>query len=146
MLAPFMVADTRAQVSCTVTATDASSSGAGACAAAVSSEAALAIWRHRVRRGHYRPLAPARLETLVRQGFEREVAHIDEAQESAPPSPERILLETFDVIELCCGPSSPLLTACSRAGLRVGPRIDIRLSAVWDVKEARVIEWVLFLI
>ena len=61
------------------------------------------------------------------------------------PSPERILIETFDFVELCCGPRSPLSAAVARAGLRVGPRIDLAVHPMWDLRALRVVEWILFL-
>jgi len=62
------------------------------------------------------------------------------------PSPSRILIETFDFIEICCGPHAPLSAAVAKQGLRVGPLIDILKSPLWDIRETRVVEWILFLI
>ena len=61
------------------------------------------------------------------------------------PSPQRILIETFDFVELCCGQTAPLMRAVGRAGLRCGPRIDILAHEFWDLSQTRVVEWLLFL-
>ena len=63
----------------------------------------------------------------------------------APPL-EGILVETFDFLEVCCGVNAPLSAAMARAGLRVGPRVDIRLGGVFDVRTTKFILWVIFLI
>ena len=49
-------------------------------------------------------------------------------------------------MELCCGRNSTLINACSRAGLRCGPRINLLLHSIWDVKSGRLIEWIIFLV
>ena len=61
------------------------------------------------------------------------------------PSPERVLIETFDYMEICCGPRSPLCVAMARQGLRVGPHIDLATHKMWDITSLRVVEWLLFL-
>ena len=60
------------------------------------------------------------------------------------PSPERILIETFDFLELCCGPRAPLSEAFAKQGLRTGPRIDLATHAMWDLRTGRIVEWLLF--
>ena len=60
--------------------------------------------------------------------------------------PERHLVESWDYVEVCCGRNAVLINACSKRGLRCGPRIDILLHATWDIRSNRVVEWLLFLI
>ena len=60
------------------------------------------------------------------------------------PSPTRVLIETFDFLELYCGAESPLTAAMEQQGMRVGPRIDIRIHPAWDVTEFRIFEWLAF--
>ena len=59
---------------------------------------------------------------------------------------ERSLAERFDFIEVCCGGEAPLLNAAQAAHLRTGPRIDIKFHPMWDLREYRILEWLLWLI
>ena len=61
-------------------------------------------------------------------------------------NPERVIVETFDTIELAGGAASPLLAAAARAGLRPCPKIDIGCHPMWDLTESRILEWILFVI
>ena len=65
-----------------------------------------------------------------------------------PPrgGPEYVLIETFDFLELCCGPHAPLSTAVAARGFRVGPRTDILAHGIWDLTEDRVLEWIVLLV
>ena len=56
------------------------------------------------------------------------------------------LIERWDDFEVCRGRDAPLISACTRAGLRCGPRIDILSHSIWDLKSGRLIEWIIFLI
>eukprot|EP00969_Alexandrium_andersonii_P102014 4503197-Alexandrium_andersonii.AAC.1 len=51
--------------------------------------------------------------------------------------PERPWRDMFDFLEACSGRTAPLSRAMARAGLVVGPQIDITLHAVWDVRQSR---------
>ena len=60
--------------------------------------------------------------------------------------PQRSLIERWDYLEICCGRNAPLISACTKAGLRCGPRIDLLTHSIWDVKSGRLIEWIIFLV
>ena len=60
------------------------------------------------------------------------------------PLPDRVLIETFEFIELCCGSRSSLLDAIRHEDLRGGPRIDLATHPMWDM-QLRIVEWLLFL-
>jgi hypothetical protein len=47
---------------------------------------------------------------------------------------------------VCCGPHHPLSDAMARAGLRVGPHVDVLVHPMWDLTCPRVLEWLIFLI
>ena len=147
-LAPAMCTNMRASHSDQLIATDASSFALGATAAPLPPAVHQALWRHRERRGWpthlcgkqgewIRACAPER----VAAEFEEEVAARYVAQDYS-----RNLVERFDVLELCCGKGAPFLAACARMGLRCGPRIDLLLHPMWDLRSGRVIEWVLHLV
>ena len=78
----------------------------------------------------------------------RRAGLIDSVDVETPctPSPTRILVERFDILELCCGKTAPLLSACSAHGLRCGPRIDFAVFRGWDLRDDRVVDWIFFLI
>ena len=61
-------------------------------------------------------------------------------------NPERVIVETFDIIELAGGAAFPLLAAAARAGSRPGPKTDISCHPMRDLIKSRIWEWILFLI
>ena len=83
---------------------------------------------------------------LARNGCDGEVEAIEQAVAAQPLSPDRILAETFDCIEICSGVNGPLTLAWKAAGLRAGPRIDILRFALYDLRDLRLVEWIIFLI
>ena len=46
---------------------------------------------------------------------------------SSVGGPARHLVESWDYVEVCCGKNAVLIDACSKRGLRFGPKIDILL-------------------
>ena len=143
VLSPLLVANLRAQVKPSLWATDASSHMLGRVRADVPPELAQELWRVRDRKGQYTQLAPA-VEALWRaKGLDLDE---DEFLEPGKSSIARILIETFDFVEVCCGPNSPLMLAMSSQGLRCGPRIDLLHHRTWDIGTARVLEWLMFLV
>ena len=45
----------------------------------------------------------------------------------------RTLVEIYDMIVVCCGVDAPLRTALARAGVKVGPCIDLARHEVHDM-------------
>ena len=119
----------------------------------LSASVARELWRHRDRRGTYTKLQ-GRWGDLVLQADAAPVLPADPDPDGdgddlpfgSAPGPERILVETFDFIEICCGQRSPLVKAMTAAGFRVGPRIDISVHALWNIQHLRIIEWLLFMV
>ncbi len=137
-LSPLMCADLRLPHSDVIVATDASEEGLAGCVAPVSPVLYAECLRVRDRRGRPPRLEPeataagARRRSLRRSAF----AVLDEDPDLPEPGqvgPDRVLIETFDFIEVCCGPRHPLSDAMARAGLRVGPHIDVLLHPMWDL-------------
>lgn len=56
-----------------------------------------------------------------------------------------LLFETFEFVEVCCGARAPLSDVVRNCGLRLGPRVDLEAHPMWDITQARVAEWLLFL-
>ena len=126
-------------------ATDASNFGIGVSAAPVPPPLLRELWRHRERRGAYVHLHSqwqCRLRLDELGGEDPQALEAD--LWGTAPSPERVLIECFDFVELCCGPRAPLLSAHAAAGLRVGPRIDLAVHPFWNLAECRIVEWLLF--
>ena len=127
-------------------ATDASTYGEGVAEAELPPAVARELWRHRDRRGGYTRLQPDLAAHLRQVGMQDLEAGVDDLPFGSSPSPGRILIETFDFIEVCSGPRAPLSAAMAAAGFRVGPRIDLKVSDLWDLTSGRIIEWLLFMI
>lgn len=145
VLSPLMVTNLRAGWSDRVVATDASPFAEGAVAARVPTPLLREMWRRRDRRGHYTWIPGREAEALRAGGHDEEMQELEDASEqlTALGAP---LAEKYDFVELCCGPTAPLCVAMSEAGLVVGPRIELKLSALWDLSAERVIAWVLHLV
>ena len=141
VLVPVMESNLRAQVSGDVYATDASPYGLGATAMKVGPIVAKELFRRRERRGHYTQLHSKDAASLYARGL-----ILDEDLEEDCPGPERVIIEMFDVLEICCGKDAPLMSACGDAGLRCGPRIDIAVHGFWDLEAPRVVGWIFFLL
>ena len=56
------------------------------------------------------------------------------------------MIDRWDCLEICCGRNAPLISACTKAGSRCGPRIDLKTHSIWDVKSDRLIEWIILLV
>ena len=148
-LAPLFVSDLRAPVLDEVWAVDASEFGLGGASAPLPATAAREAWRVRDRRGAATRLEPALVARMRAAGLAADAdvqADIDDGMAEAKPRVERILVETFDIIEVFSGRSAPLLRACAARGLRVGPRIDLNEHIAWDILRPRVWEWLFFLV
>ena len=79
------------------------------------------LWRHRERRGAYTRIYGHWATQLRLNGLRDEADALEADCRGTAPSPERVLIETFDFMEICCGPRSPLCEAMARQGLLVGP-------------------------
>ena len=148
VLSPLLLSDLRAQVSTTLFASDASEFGLGVVSAKISPELAREAWRTRERRGQYTRLAPAATTWARSWGLSAGEPGIEEDPLRAPwaPSPERVLIESFDFLAVGGGCGLPLVEACGSLGLRVGPAIASSVHAAWDLQSDRVLEWLIFLV
>ena len=147
VLAPLLVAEADAGFSDLIFCSDAPLARGVACKAHVPVAVHREIYRHRERRGAYTFLHSAAAQRVWASGSELEQAELAEAIEPLEgPDPERLLAERFDVICVCCGVNAPLLTAMAKVGLRTGPKIDIAQHRLWDIRQDRIILWLIFLI
>jgi hypothetical protein len=152
LMAPAMTTNLRAQHSDQLVATDASEHGLGACCTPVDPSLHAEFWRHREQRGSYTWLSGPSACALFAHGSERDIEDLNETLRTRDAPIARVMIETFDFIELCCGPDEadgsppPLSGAVARAGLHVGPKVDIKQHPLWDLGSLRVLEWLLFLV
>lgn len=145
VLAGLMVSNLGADFADRIVCSDASPYAEGAVAAAVPRAVQQELWRHRERRGAYTRVYGHWASQLRLAGLKADAEALEEDRHGTSPSPERVLIETFDFVEVCCGTRSPLCDAVRREGLRVGPRIDLAAHGMWDITVPRVVEWMLFL-
>ena len=103
------------------------------------------MWRHREKRGTYTRLYGEWARTLHLAGLDEEAESLETDIYGTSPAPMRVLIESWDFVELCSGPRAPLSAAIAARGLRVGPRVDLCRSSLWDLRELRIVEYLLFL-
>ena len=130
----------------TLLATDASTFGEGVAEAKLPTAVARELWRHRDRRGGYTRLHPGIASHVMEAAGGDLAAGDDDLPLGSLPSPERVLIETFDFIEICSGSRAPLSAAMAKAGFRVGPRIDLKVNDLWDLTSSRIVQWLLFMV
>ena len=143
VLAPLMTSNLRASMSDQLVASDASGSALASVRAQVPVPVVREVWRHRNRRGYYTKLSTACAEYARSKKLLEDRAWLQDLDEELQPttaSPPWQLLEVYDFVELCTGEAAPLSRAHMIRGMRVGPRIDIRLHPLWDVRSLRLIE------
>ena len=145
-LAPAMVANLAAEHSDMIISTDASEQATAAAVAPLDPGSHQQLWRNRDRRGAYTWVRSREAISAIRAETGAAGGTLEEALAQEQQSPERLLIEVFDFLEVFAGKESPLSSAMSRAGLRCGPRIDIQRHGMWDMECPRVIEWLLFLV
>ena len=144
--APLLARDLGARFSSSVVCTDASDDRGAVCRTCITPELHRHFWRHRERRRTYTWLRSRLAASFARRGQEKELADLEETLAATSMSPDRVLAEVFDFIEICSGREAPLTEAMAKEGLRVGPRIEICLHRLFDLGELRILEWVLFLV
>ena len=145
-LSPVMATNMNAGWHPDVFSTDASPFGAGAVSTPVPARIQRELWRHREKRGTYTRVFTEWATRLRLHDFGETADELSSDLFGSSPSPERVLIETFDFLELACGLNAPLTTSVARSGLRVGPRIDLLHDRMWNLGLLRVVEWILFLI
>ena len=153
VLCPLMVTNMAAGFVDQLVCSDASPFGEGAAASRLSADVVAELWRHRERRGGYTRVlthwaAQLRLAGLKEEAVEQQTADTEGFEDDhfgSSPCPERVLIECYDNVEICCGSRSPLIEAMRSCDLRTGPRIDLAYHPFWDITRARVFEWLFFL-
>ena len=152
-LAPVMVTQLDCEVAPRVWATDASPSGLGSVEASMPAPIVEELWRHRERRGHNSWLCGRSHEYVLsaacfsnQEKSEHQELLEQEDEADIVQRVERVLAESFDIVEVFCGADALLSAACGRRGLRVGPRVDIAADPMWDLTSRRVCDWIIWLI
>ena len=138
-----------------IVATDASSFSVAGVKTVISENMASEMWRHRDRKGARTFLPPRMAEIALQEEPEDEILggigllDDDAADDDDIPmssGPGLALPDTYDFVELWCGPSDFLLRAMTTEGFRCGPRIDPQSQSLWDLLQSRVIEWCFYLV
>ncbi len=83
---------------------------------------------------------------LCLNGLREETEALEAGWRGTAPRPELVLIETFDFVEICCGPRSPLCEAMALDGVaRRSSRVDLAVRPIWDITSLHIFEWLLFL-
>lgn len=146
-LVPLLFTSLRAEVHPVLFTTDASPTGLGGAHADVGSNVAQEMWRVRERRGHHTRLSSS-MELSLRAAdpdFTLDPELLPEVREGRQSVP-RLLLETWDFIEVFSGGEAPLSSHMASRGLRVGPCLDLKQHGTWDIQENRVWCWLAWLV
>ena len=126
-----------------VYATDASLSKGAVVSCVARPEVAEALWLGGDKRGCYTKLDDGFRAMLKTHGFGTE--DVDEIVPEEMPLPKRGLDFSFDFVEICGGASS--VSKCAVAlGLSVCPSIELSSSPCYDVKEIRLVQWVIYML
>ena len=150
-LLPVLVSDIKAPFHSWLYATDASTMKGAVCESKIPEEIAQPLWQSGDFKGGYTFLDPWQKEVLAETGFcddeEWQEIHEHAPEESLQwkPRPERPLAQYYDFLEVCGG-SGVISEEVAKAGLVVGPIIDLSFSAQYDLVNMRTVEWLLFLI
>ncbi|CAE8724140.1 unnamed protein product [Polarella glacialis] len=141
-LGPCSICCLRAEPLKNIFCVDASSSGAGACSTEVPLAVSDELWRRCDKRGYRSRLLRAGAAAFRDAGWELPSALEDGSsdEEDGPPplSFDRARAEIFDIVELY-GRDHEVSKACGRAGLHVGPVIELRLGV--DLESLTVFSW-----
>ena len=121
---PFMMKHLNATHPESIVCTDASDNCLGAVESPISQNLHREHWRHREMRGWASHLVCKAAEhiiacasELVQARFSEDfIASWETRDAYAEGGPQRELIETWDFLEICCGPNAPLTKACIAEG------------------------------
>ena len=147
VLAVIMASDVSAPVLDDVFSTDASLSRGAIVAKKAGAEAAKALWLSGDKKGGYTMLdLPFRAWRCEYDAdFDEEEITQLASKSFGPPSPEKPPAFSFDFLEVCGG-AGVVGEEMSRLGFVVGPNLDISFSVAYDIRNLRLIEWLLFML
>lgn len=142
---PLIASDITASFSSQVFASDASMQSGAAVCTEVHQDLVSTLWLGSDKRGHYTKLDGV-FRSCLRHLGEDEGADEDwSADPGQSPSPFRAPLLYFDFVEICGGAGVVSRSAAS-LGLVVAPTLDISESVHYDLKDLRLLEWIMHMI
>ena len=149
IMVPLMCSDVSATFHETVFATDASLKKGAIVSKRVDPTVAKILWLDGDRKGTYTKLDSAFKAILKDLGEENELLAEEDLVASnfqtAAPSPERPPLFEFDFVEICGGVGKVSRSMALR-GYRVAPVLDLSNSGAYDLRDLRLLEWILHMI
>ena len=149
LMGPIMVSDIAARPLEELFATDSSQKRGAIVSARISSRLSLDLWLTADRKGAFARMdshscsALARLDALYEPRADMSLDSAIPLSDSGPP--ERPMAYEFDFIEVFAG-AGVISKEMSTRGWRVGPPLDIDVSAAYDVKTETALLWLFFLI
>ena len=128
-------------------AADASNLMGGATVASVSEEIAKLVWRSSEQKADNVPMLRKGEAVLAAHDslFEEKPFERTEEVDGQVQHPARPVALSFQFVEICGG-AGVVTKALSKQGIVVGPVLDISFSKQYDLKQARVIQWVIYLV
>ena len=128
-------------------AADASNLMGGATVASVSEEVAKLVWRSSEQKADNVPMLRKGEAVLAAHDslFEEKPFERTEEVDEQVQHPARPVALSFQFVEICGG-AGVVTKALSKQGIVVGPVLDISFSKQYDLKQARVIQWVIYLL
>ncbi|CAK0891731.1 unnamed protein product, partial [Prorocentrum cordatum] len=142
MLAPTLVTNLKAKVVSKVVCSDASPSCMASVVVDVAQPIVREVWRHRDQRRWHAQLSSqevAYLRAHKRREDRAFLQNIDAELGLGANVLRGNLLEVFDVLEVCGAPA-PWSSSHAAVGLGAGPRVDIEIRPLWDVRPIRIME------
>eukprot|EP00435_Cladocopium_sp_Y103_P061652 s470_g23.t1 len=146
-VAPLICSDVSAPFLDEVFATDASIRKGAIVKRRIDEELAKVLWLDGDRRGHYTRLQNPFGAILSELGEENENLREDGifATPFADVSPERPPLFEFDFVEVCGGVGK--VSACmKKLGYVVAPVLDLSMSDKYDLRDLRLLEWIVYML
>ena len=140
-LAPVMVSNVAAPVSCEVGCSDASLARGAVCSTRVRQDVAEHLWQSSGQKGWYTRLQ--KQASGDHEDFEEE-SQLPEAEAQPEPVPARPLAMNYDFLEARTG--GPWASSFLPQGLAAGPVIDARASSFFQVADLPCLEWICWLL
>ena len=142
IMAPLISSDLTRPFDDLVFATDASISKGAVVSAPIGSELAGVLWRGGDKRGGY-----TRLDNPFRAALKHlgEDLYDEEDLDESAPTIRRAPLLVFDFVEICGG-AGRVSEEMASLGYSVAPVLDLSESEAYDLKDLRLLEWILHMI
>ena len=143
---PLIASNITAPISTQVYASDASMNSGAAVCTELPQELVSTLWLGSDKRGHYTRLDGV-FRSCLRQLGENGGGNEDwPAEFERSPSPFKAPLLYFDFVEICGGAGVVSRSASALGPIVVAPTLDISESVHYDLKDMRLLEWIMHMI